>query len=107
GQVNPNTLSQLERQSIASYNSAGIKLGIGFELALIKQSFFGFEFSYLYTVLQHEGKDLSHLQLPPLAQSNGSQNLLQRLQFPNRPEVQGWRFQGDLTNIGVFFGLNF
>ena len=101
------TLSRQERQAIASYNSAGIKIGFGFELALIKNSFFGFEVSYLYTVLQFENEDLSILNLPPLPQSNNNQSLLQRLQFPNRPEVRGYRFYGDLLNIGFLFGINF
>ena len=106
GQTGQN-LSALERQAIASYNAAGIKAGIGFELALIQQSFIGFEFTYLYTVLQHENTDLSQLELPPLAQGNNNQNIFQRLQFPNRPETRGYRFYGDLVNIGFLFGVNF
>ena len=104
-QTNPN-LSSLERQTVASYNSAGVKIGFGFELALIQQSFIGFELSYLYTVLQHENEDLSNKNFPPLPQP-GSQNVLQRLQFPNRPSVEGYRFYGDLVNIGLLFGVNF
>lgn len=100
-------LSAEERRAIASYNAAGVKIGFGFELALIQNSFFGFEVSYLYTVLQNESEDLSILNLPPLPQNNNSQNLLERLQFPNRPEVQGYRFYGDLLNIGFLFGINF
>ena len=103
-----NNLSRLEAQAIASYNAAGIKAGFGFELALIQQSFIGFEFTYLYTVLQHENEDLSRLKLPPLAQNNNNQNLFQRLHFPNRPETRGGhRFYGDLMNIGFLFGVNF
>ena len=99
--------SSLEVKSIQSYNAAGVKIGFGFELALIQQSFIGFEFSYLYTVLQHENEDLSNQNFPPLAQRSGPQNLLQRMQFPNRPQVEGYRFYGDLMNIGLVFGVNF
>ena len=102
-----NNLSRLETQAIASYNAAGIKAGFGFELALIQQSFIGFEITYLYTVLQHENEDLSHLKLPPLTQNSNNQNLFQRLQFPNRPETRGYRFDGDLVNMGFLFGVNF
>ena len=99
--------SPLEVKSIQSYNAAGVKIGFGFELALIQQSFIGFEFSYLYTVLQHENEDLSNQNFPPLAQRTGPQSLLQRIQFPNRPQVEGYRFYGDLINIGLVFGVNF
>ena len=105
-QANAN-LSSIERQAIASYNATGIKIGFGFEFALIQQSFIGFEFSYLYTVLQSENEDLSKQTFPPLVQTTSSQTLLQRLQFPNRPEVRGYRFYGDLMNIGLVFGVNF
>ena len=100
-------LSRLERNTVASYNAAGVKIGFGFELALIQQSFIGFEFSYLYTVLLHENEDLTPLQLPPLPETSNHQNVLQRLQFPNRPDVRGYRFYGDLINIGLVFGINF
>ncbi|MCZ0932292.1 MAG: hypothetical protein OXJ52_03960 [Oligoflexia bacterium] len=102
-----NRPSSLERKAVKSYNAAGVKLGFGFELALIQQSFIGFEFSYLYTVLQHENEDLSQLNFPPVPPPNSNQTLLQRLQFPNRPEVKGYRFYGDLINIGLLFGVNF
>ena len=108
--VPPNTpLSPLERQAIASFDSVGVKLGFGFELALIKQSFIGVEVSYLYTVLQHENEDLSPLKenLPPLPDYNSSQNLFQRLQFPHRPEIKGYRFYGDLINLTLLLGVNF
>ena len=106
---NPNRLSSDERKAVASWNAAGVKLGFGFELALIQQSFIGFEVSYLYTVLQHENEDLSNskLNFPPLPPRNSHQTLLQRRQFPNRPEVEGHRFYGDLMNIGFFLGVNF
>ena len=107
-QQQPQTnLSQQERKTVASHNSAGIKIGFGFELALIQQSFIGFEITYLYSILLQENEDLSNQDFPPLAQTNRSQSILQRLQFPNRPEVQGFRFYGDLMNIGLVFGVNF
>ena len=107
GQIPPASLSRLERASVKSHNAAGVKIGFGFELALIQQSFIGFEISYLYTVLLQENEDLSELELPPLAQTSNVQDLLQRLQFPNRPEVRGYRFYGDILNIGLVFGVNF
>ena len=100
-------LSSLERKSVKSHNAAGVKLGFGFELALIQNSFIGFELSYLHTVLEHENQDLASLNLPPLPPGSNSQTLLQRLQFPNRPQVKGYRFYGDLMNIGFLFGVNF
>ena len=107
-QTSPNTLAPLEQKAIASYHAAGVKIGFGFEFALIQQSFIGFEFSYLYTVLQFENEDLSdNRKFFPPARTNSNQTLLQRLQFPNRPEVQGYRFYGDLMNIGFVFGVNF
>ena len=102
-----NSLSRLERAAVKSSNSAGVKIGFGFELALIQQSFIGFEISYLYTVLLQENQDLSNQNFPPLAQESRRQNLLQHWQFPKRPEVKGYRFYGDLVNIGLVFGINF
>ena len=105
--LNSNPLVQDEREALGSFNSAGVKVGIGLELALIQQSFIGFELSYLYTALQNENEDLSKLDLPPLNPAVGPKTFVQNLQFPDRPQVEGYRFYGDLVNFGVFFGLNF
>lgn len=106
-QNNPDpNLSQLERQAADSYNSAGLKVGLGIEFPFIKQSFLGFEVSYLYSVLYYENDDLSNQNFP--AQNyNPNQTLIQRLLFPNRPQVKGYRFFGDLVNLVIVFGLNF
>ena len=100
------TLSREDRATLASDSGLGIKIGVGVELALIQQSFMGLEISYLYAMLQNENEDLSGLILPPLPQSR-SKTFIENLQYPNRPSVKGFRFHGDIVNIGGFFGLNF
>lgn len=102
-----NTISEQELKALPSFNSAGVKLGIGIEFPFINQSFIGFEAAYLYTVLMHENEDLATLDLPPVPQPNRAQNILERLLFPNRPEVRNYRFHGDLMNFIVLFGVNF
>ena len=94
--------------SLDSFNSVGVKAGLGIEFPFIKQSFIGFELSYLYTVLQFENQDLANLKnrFPPLPQAS-NKNLIQRWFYPTRPEVDGYKFFGDLINILVVFGLNF
>lgn len=99
-------LSLQELTALSSWNAAGIKVGAGLEVPLIKQSFVGVEISYLYTVLEHENQDLTLLDLPP-SNFNPNQSLLDRLLFPNRPQVEGWRFFGDLINIVILLGVNF
>ncbi len=103
--VNP-IITNEEAQAAGSHSAFGGKIGLGFELPFIKQSFIGFEASYLYTNLQHEAEDLSTLTLPP-PNYNPNQSLIERLQFPNRPELSGWRFFGDLVNIVFLLGVNF
>ena len=102
---NLNTSSE-ERLSLQSFKAAGIKAGLGIEIPFIKQSFIGAEISYLYTILEHENQDLSNLNLPP-PNYNPNQNLMNRLLFPNRPQVEGYRFFGDLVNMVILFGVNF
>ena len=99
-------LTRDEKQALASYNAAGVKAGLGLEIPFIKQSFIGVEVSYLYTVLQNENEDLSTLNLPP-PNYNPNQSLIEKLQFPNRPQLEEYRFFGDLMNIIVLFGVNF
>ena len=99
-------LSSEELQSLNALNAAGIKAGLGIEIPFIKQSFIGAEISYLYTILEHENQDLSKLTLPP-PNYNPNQNLMNRFLFPNRPQVEGYRFFGDLVNIVILFGVNF
>ncbi len=100
-------ISAEERQALSSYNSAGLKAGLGIEFPLVKQSFIGVEISYLYTVLYHEDEDLSQLNLPPPPRSSPSQTLMERVRFPNRPQVKGYRFFGDLAHLIILFGVNF
>ena len=108
GQTAPTSdpLTQEEKQALASYNAAGVKAGLGLEIPFIKQSFIGVEISYLYTVLQHENEDLSLLELPP-PNYKSNQNWIEKLQFPNRPQLEKYRFFGDLLNIIILFGVNF
>ena len=101
-----NDLSQLERQAVDSYNSAGLKAGLGIEFPFIKQSFLGFEASYLYSVLHYENKDLSNQTFPEL-KYNPNQTLIQSWLFPNRPQVKDHLFFGDLVNLVIILGLNF
>ena len=114
---NPNTipiptqnpsLTKDELDAVPSHSSFGAKIGVGCEIPLIKQSFIGLEVSYLYTNLQHENQDLSHASagFPP-PNNNPNQNLIERLQFPNRPQLSGNLFFGDLINVVILFGVNF
>ena len=102
----PANIAREDRSALATQQGLGVKVGLGVELAFIQQSFMGVEVSYLYTMLQHENEDLSGLSLPPLPQSR-PKNFIEDLQYPNRPQVTGYRFYGDMVNIGLFFGLNF
>ena len=102
------SLSREEIQTVPTYSAFGAKIGLGCEIPLIKQSFMGLEISYLYTHLQHENQDLSGLESRlPTVNYNPNQNLIERRQFPNRPQVRGFRFFGDLIDVIVFFGINF
>ena len=101
---NPSTQ---EIKALDSFNSAGLKIGAGIEFPLVKKSFAGIEISYLYTVLEHENEDLSLLELPASSSPSPNQPLFDRLLFPNRPQVVGYRFFGDLANFSVFIGINF
>lgn len=107
GNTPPPSTSQEELSALQSFNAAGIKVGLGIEFPLIKQSFVGAEITYLYTVLEHENQDLSGIAFPPPNKQNSNQHLMDRLLFPNRPEVNGYRFFGDLVNIIILFGVNF
>ena len=99
-------LSELEKEAVSSFTAFGAKIGLGFELSLIKQSFMGMEIAYLYTNLQHENEDLSGLNLPPIVY-NSNQNLIDRLQFPNRPQVKGYRFFRRFTKYNCFVWCQF
>ena len=103
---NPSFISQEERRAVPSYSAFGAKIGIGCEIPFIKQSFIGLEIAYLYTPLYLENEDLSSLVLPPVNYSP-NQNFFERLQFPNRPQLEGYRFFGDLITAVILFGVNF
>lgn len=110
---NPNTPppsatpSPEEARALSSFNSVGIKLGAGFETPFVKQSFIGLEVSYLYTVLPHENEILNDLSLPEVRPARPNLNLIERLLYPNRPEIENYLFFGDLINITVLLGVNF
>ena len=95
-----------DKAAVGPFRAFGAKLGLGVEIPLIKQSFIGAEVSYLYTNLPFENADLSGLNSTPIS-NNPNQFLIQRLQFPNRPELSGYRFLGDLLNFFILFGVNF
>lgn len=105
---NPNrtTINNSDRRAVDSFKSFGAKIAIGFEIPLIKQTFIGAEASYLYANLEFEAEDLSGRTFPPPRRSP-NQNILLRRQFPNRPQVSGYRFHGDLANLIILFGVNF
>ena len=101
-----NTIGQDERSALASENSIGLKTGAGLEFNLSQQIFIGFEITHLYANLLNEDQDLSQATLPPLP-SLQNQNILTFLQYPQRPEVRGYKFYGDLFQITVTAGINF
>ena len=81
-------------------------MAFGFEIPLIKQTYMGLEISYLYTNLEFENQEIPSETLPPLKQ-NPNQNFFMRRQFPNRPQVKDFHFEGDLVNFTLLFGVNF
>ena len=86
----------------------GLKTGLGLELNLIDPLFITFEITHLYTnFTRFENKDLSQTNLPPLAQAPQNQDIFYRLQYPSRPEIQGYKFYGDLFQITFQAGINF
>ena len=97
----------LEKEAVGSFSAFGAKIGLGFEMPLIKQTFIGAEISYLYTNLEFENEDLSNWRNLPPINYNPNQNLITRRQFPNRPQTASFRFFGDLMNLIILFGVNF
>ena len=88
------------------FSAFGGKVGLGFEVPLIKKSFVGMEAAYLYSNLQFENEDLSSYNFPP-AEPPSRSNILEKLRYPKKPEVKGWRFFGDLFNVFFVLGINF
>ena len=86
----------------------GLKTGIGLEVNLLDPLFISFEVIHLYTNFPlHENRDLTMDNYPPLPESRGNQGVLYWLQYPNRPEVDGYKFYGDLFQIMAQIGINF
>ena len=105
-----NDLSQ-EEINLANKNfkwDLGLKTGVGLEVNLLDPLFISFEVTHLYTNFPfHENKDLAMGDYPPLPESRGSQDIFYWLQYPNRPEVNGYKFYGDLFQIMAQVGINF
>ena len=86
----------------------GLKTGIGLEVNLLDPLFISFEVIHLYTNFPfNENKDLAGKNYPPLPESRGNQDIFYWLQYPNRPEVNGYKFYGDLFQIMAQIGINF
>jgi len=86
----------------------GLKTGLGLEINLLDPIFVSVEVTHLYTNFPiTENRDLSKTNYPPLPQPNDNQSPLYRLQYPQRPEVRGYRFHGDLFQIMAQVGINF
>ena len=86
----------------------GLKTGVGLEVNLLDPLFISFEVIHLYTNFPfHENKDLTMGNYPPLPESRGNQDIFYQLQYPNRPEVNGYKFYGDLFQIMAQIGINF
>lgn len=104
----PQNISNEALKAVPSHGSLGVKIGLGFEMSLIKQSYIGMEVSYLYTKLPWEEEDLSKFShaFPPVKHTP-HRNFMERLQFPHRPQVEGYRFIGDVMNVVISLGINF
>ena len=105
---NPVNLGQEERSIVQSEWELGLKTGIGLELNLLDPLFISFEVTHLYTNFPGlENTDLSGNRYPSLPESRGNRDFLYWLQYPDRPEVKGYKFFGDLFHITAQVGINF
>ena len=102
-------LSAQELKSQEAFSAFGGKVGLGFEVPLIKKSFIGMEIAYLYTNLEFENENLSSDRFDfPDIRNTPTSNLLERLLYPKRPKLDSkYRFSGDLFNVFVVLGVNF
>lgn len=112
GVANPNPvtpvvpITSLELKNQEAFSAFGAKFGVGLEVPLIKQSFLSLEASYLYTNLDFENRDLSRLNIKP-SQQSPYRSPLDKLVYPDAPEVKGYRFFGDLFQVLILVGINF
>ena len=107
--ANQGLLNAQELKSQEAFSAFGGKVGLGFEVPLIKKSFIGMEIAYLYTNLEFENENLSSDKFDfPEIRNTPTSNLLERLLYPKRPKLDSkYRFSGDLFNVFVVLGVNF
>lgn len=101
-------LTREERDAVPIITNIGLKTGLGLELNVLDPIFISFEAVHLYVHFKgFENTDLSMYETPPLPQPQANPDILYWLQYPNRPEVRGYKFYGDLFQITVQAGINF
>ena len=96
-----------ERETVSAYSAPGFKIGLGFEAPLFKQSFIGAEVVYLYTNLNFENQGGLETKNFPEAQTKKYRYVYEALIYPNRPELKGAVFSGDLIDFKIFLGIDF
>lgn len=96
-----------ELQATQTYKSFGLKFSFGFEIPIIKQTFMGMELFYFYTNLEFENDSNLHEKNLPSLPRNFHNTLIEKRQFPDRPQVKGYRFFGDIAGLIILFGVNF
>ena len=103
----PSPLDTEEINTIADHDSLGLKIGLGFEIPIIKQSYIGIEMSYYLTTLLFENENLSELTLAKVSPPP-YYTILDRILTPSQPaNLEGIRYFGDMFNTTVILGVNF
>ncbi|MGI9548815.1 MAG: hypothetical protein ACR2M7_02395 [Bdellovibrionales bacterium] len=100
-----NAATQSDDTLLGDHKAAGFKLGLGIEIPFVKQTYIGFEVAYLYAPLDFENQDLSDTVIQ--TSTNPNKTFFDRLIFPDTPQVEGYRFYGDMVTSLFIFGVNF
>lgn len=101
-------LTSLEGATLQNFQALGLKVGAGLEVSLFKNTFVGLEISYLYTNLDaFENTDLSNLDVSNAIIERNPTSLSTYLFYPPPPQVEGYRFFGDLVQLVISVGINF
>ena len=103
----PAELTNEERETEKPFSAFGAKLGLGLEIPLIKKSYIGIEIAYLYTDLLFENSAELHKIKDPKLSHPHNRTIFNRLLQPDRPEVKGRLFHGDIVTALFLIGVSF